>query len=208
MSLEQALIDNTNTMKQLIAVLSTVAEDGGSLTPGGDTSGPAEGGKRKRRTKAEIEAETAAAAQGTQTAAAGVNLNTTGAAIYVILESSNTAAVIEPNQVIPSIAGLRQVSQAEYEAYKAKLAGSFSAAAQPTATPVAAAAPDFKSLVDRLMKIHAAKGNDGVLAVLQPFGATSVPALEKADIAQVAAKIAEVEAKFGLAQPAANSLFG
>ncbi len=212
MSLEQALQENTATMKQLIAVLSTVAEDSGSLVPGGDTTGAAEGGKRKRRTKAEIEADAAAAAaaaQGAQaTATAGVNLNTTGAPIYVILESNNTAAIIEPNGVIPSIPGLRQVGQAEYEAYKAQLAAQHSAAQTTTAAVTSAPAPDFKNLVDRLMAIHKAKGNDGVMAVLNPFKAASVPALEKCDLTQVAAKIAEVEVQFGLAQPAVNNLFG
>lgn len=80
MSLEQALAENTATMKQLIAVLSTAVESGGVSAPAGDTSADtatdtaADGTKRKRRTKAEIEADNAAAA-----AAAG-NASTTVAA--------------------------------------------------------------------------------------------------------------------------------
>lgn len=68
MSLEQALAENTATMKQLIAVLSTAVESGGVAAPAGDTSADAatdtsaDGTKRKRRTKAEIEADNAAAA--------------------------------------------------------------------------------------------------------------------------------------------------
>lgn len=68
MSLEQALAENTATMKQLIAVLSTAVESGGVSAPAGDTSADtatdtaADGTKRKRRTKAEIEADNAAAA--------------------------------------------------------------------------------------------------------------------------------------------------
>lgn len=69
MSLEQALAENTATMKQLIAVLSSAVEAGGVTAPAGSTADPAtgdEGGKRKRRTKAEIEADAAAGnAQGT-----------------------------------------------------------------------------------------------------------------------------------------------
>lgn len=67
MSLEQALAENTATMKQLIAVLSTAVESGGVAAPAGDTTEAAtetaaDGTKRKRRTKAEIEADNAAAA--------------------------------------------------------------------------------------------------------------------------------------------------
>lgn len=65
MSLEQALAENTAVMKQLIAVMASAVE-GTGIAPAGDTTeateGAAEGGKRKRRTKAEIEADNAAAA--------------------------------------------------------------------------------------------------------------------------------------------------
>ena len=74
MSIEALIAENTATMKQLIAVLSTAVEAGGVTAPAGDTSdtgteGAAEGGKRKRRTKAEIEADNAAAAGNAQAAA-------------------------------------------------------------------------------------------------------------------------------------------
>lgn len=218
MSLEQALQENTATMKQLIAVLSTVAEDGASALAAGDTTGAAgEGstGKRTRRTKAQIEADNAAAAT-TQPAAQApsVNMNTTGAPIYVVLEANKTAAIIEPGHVIPSLPGLRQVSQAEYESYKAQFSG---VTAAPAATQQAAQAapsatvPSFQELTNRMVAIHSKGGNEAVMAVLSHFKVTSVPALAQVDQAALTTKVQEVEVKLGLAQPAAAAaanLFG
>lgn len=223
MSLEQAVQENTATLKQLIAVLSTIAEDGGSLAPAG--SGAADTGeagekKRTRRTKAQIEADAAAAAAAATTSApAGVNMNTTGAPIYMIVDSNKTCGVIEPGNVIPSIPGARQVTKEEYEAYKAQAAAATAAvvnqqAAAPVATAPAAttAAPvDFASITNRLVKIHGKGGNEGVMKVLSAFGAANVPALAQADLNSVAAKVLEVEVSLGLAEaPAATAanLFG
>lgn len=81
MSLEQALAENTATMKQLIAVLSSAVEAGGVSAPAGETAeggdaGTTEGGKRKRRTKAEIEADNAAAAAAAGNASAATSTAT------------------------------------------------------------------------------------------------------------------------------------
>lgn len=210
MSLEQALIENTATMKQLIAVLSTISEDGGSLAPAGGTeAGAADGGekKRTRRTKAQIEAD-AAAASATQTTAA-VNMNTTGAPIYMIVDANKTCGVIEPGNVIPSITGARQVTKEEYEAYKVQAAAATAAVVNQQAAP--AAPVDFQTITNRLVKIHGKGGNEAVMAVLGAFGAANVPALAQSDLNAVAAKVLEVEVKLGLAEApaaAAANLFG
>ena len=207
MSLEQALQENTATMKYLIAVLSTVAEDGGSTLATGDTAGAAgeaTTGKRNRRTKAQIEADNAAAAGAGQatTSHPTVQTNNTGVVQYVIIEKHNTAAAIQAGEVVPSMDGIRVVTKEEYEAYKAKLAG---------VTTASATVPTFQELTTRLVAIHGKGGNEAVMQVLGAFGAANVPALAQADQSALAAKIHEVEVKVGLAQPAAATganLFG
>ena len=205
MSLELAINELTAAVKLLTTVMSTVAEDGEAST-----------GKRTRRTKAQIEADNAAAASTSQPAAQApsVNMNTTGAPIYVVLEANKTAAIIEPGHVIPSLPGLRQVSQAEYESYKAQFSG---VTAAPAATQQAAQAapsatvPSFQELTNRLVAIHGKGGNEAILAVLSHFKVTSVPALAQVDQAALTTKVQEVEVKLGLAQPAAApaaNLFG
>lgn len=216
MSLEQALQENTATLKQLIAVLSTVAEDGGSTLANGDTAGAtgeASGGKRTRRTKAQIEADNAAAAanatQGT-TQAAGVQTNNTGVVQYVIIDKHNTAAAIQPGEVVPSMEGMRVVTQAEYEAYKAQVQAHVGQIIANQAT-AQASIPSFQDLTNRLVAIHGKGGNEAVLAVLSHFKVSSVPALAQVDQAALTAKMHEVEVKVGLAQPAAApaaNLFG
>lgn len=214
MSLELAINELTAAVKLLTTVMSTVAEDGGSTLAAGDTSAEATGGKRTRRTKAQIEADNAAAAAAAGTTqAAGqapaVQTNNTGVVQYVIIDKHNTAAAIQPGEVVPSIEGMRVVTQAEYEAYKAQKAA---AASAPAATVQAAATvPSFQDLTNRLVAIHGKGGNEAVMVVLSHFKAASVPALAQADQAALTAKIQEVEVKLGLAQPAAAAaanLFG
>jgi len=210
MSLELSINELTAAVKLLTTVMSTVAEDG-EVSPG-NTTGEATSGKRTRRTKAQIEADNAAAAAaGATTASASatssVQTNNTGVVQYVIIDKHNTAAAIQPGEIVPSIDGMRVVTQAEYEAYKAQKA------APATTTQVAAqvAVPTFQELTNRLVAIHSKGGNEAVMAVLSAFGAASVPALAQADQAALFAKIQEVEVKLGLAQPAAApaaNLFG
>lgn len=110
MSLEQALNENTATMKQLIAVLSSAVEAGGVELPAGDTSaaststagGEAEGGKRKRRTKAEIEADNAAALAA-QAAAAAPAGNVQAAATPSASPAVASAASTAPQNATPAI---------------------------------------------------------------------------------------------------------
>lgn len=199
MSLEQLIADNTAALKQLIVVLSSATEAGALVSADAANAGAAPTTTRRRK-KGEEAASTETA---TTTTTAAVSTNTTGAPIYVIVDANNTAAVIDVGQVIPSIPGMRQVSQAEYEAYKAQQAAAHTSAAAPAPAPVT-----MQSLTDRLVKIHGKAGNPGVMEVLSAFGAASVPALGDKDLNAVAAKIAEVEAKHGLAQPAGASLFG
>lgn len=98
MSIEALIAENTATMKQLIAVLSTAVEAGGVTAPAGDTTdtgtdGAAEGGKRKRRTKAEIEADNAAAAAaaGNAQAAAPAPVAATPSAAPAAAPAASTA---------------------------------------------------------------------------------------------------------------------
>lgn len=212
MSLEQAINENTLVIKQLIAVMATAGEV--QAIAGGAVEGTAAAettGKRGRKKATDTAAET-------PTASAGPALNTTGAVLYFIIDKHNTAAAVNPGEVLPSIEGQRQVTQAEYEAYKAQIAAQFSAAqsqvAQTTVAAPAVSAEDLTmpKLTERLMAIHKVAGNDGVMKVLSHFKAGSVPALASHPLADVSAKIREVEIAHGLAQaaPAAtdSNLFG
>lgn len=212
MSLEQALNEATIAIKQLIVVLSTANEAGGALAASGEAATETTG-KRGRKKAGDTTTATDTTTTG---AASGPALNTTGTVLYFIIEKHNTAAAVSPGEVLPSIEGQRQVTQAEYEAYKAQIAAQFTAAQTQVqnvavAQPVAAEELTMPKLTERLMAIHKLSGNDGVMKVLNHFKANSVPALASSPLPDVAAKIREVEVEVGIvkAAPAAgDSLFG
>ena len=163
MSLEQALIENTETMKRLIAVMSTAAE-AGSLTAAAPAPAP-EKVSRKRTTAAAAEtaAGTSAASttggegtkevlnQGEDTGLGVVDGDPAGTR-YFVIEKHRTAAAVRPGEVVPTIEGILQVAPAEYLAAKARFTGNLvtpetapSPAAAPAASPAAAPAQATQS---------------------------------------------------------------
>lgn len=195
MSLEQAINELNATVKQLIVVMSSAAE---ADAPAAESTE----GKRKRRTKAEIEAE--AAAQQTR---------------YWHIAAHSTVYEQKPGEPDCTLPGAVLVTQADYEAFKAKYAaqgnaatGTAAAAPAPStpaastaSAPVSSAAstPSMADVTAKLMALHKRDGNAGVAKVLTKFGVAKVPELASKDLAAVDK---EVEA---LLNPAAdNNLFG
>ena len=184
MSLEQALIENTAAVKQLIAVLSSAVEAGGVEVPAGDTTaadtGATEGGKRKRRTKAEIEADNAALAAQAAAAAAAAQPATVGNAQPAVTQAAPAAQVAATPSDSPAVAS-----------------------AASTAPQSATQAVTMNSITDKLKALHARDGNAGVKKVLDHFGVARVPELAGKDLVTVDAVVE------GLLNPAADaSLFG
>lgn len=160
MSLEQALIENTETMKRLIVVMSTAAEAGALVAP---TAAPAAAEKRTRKGSTPAAQTTVAVAAGAaseQPAAQGAVLINHGGetiagvvegdpvgTLYYVIEKHSTAAAVRPNEVIPDIEGMLQVGPAEYLAAKERFAGKLKTpevaapAAAPTPAPAASPAP-------------------------------------------------------------------
>lgn len=194
MSLEQALNECTAVMKQLITVLSS----GASLNPADEAgdAGATEGSKRKRRTKAEIEADNAAAAQQTR---------------YWHIPSHSTVYEQKPGDPDCALPGAVLVSQADYEAFKAKYAASAQAgnaatgaaapapapstpAASTASAPVSSAAPTptFAQVTEKLMALHKRDGNAGIMPILAKFGVSKVPELASKDLVAVNAAVEAV----------------
>jgi hypothetical protein len=164
MSLEQALIENTETMKRLIAVMSTAAE-AGALTAASPAAAPT---KVSRKTKTADAAAETASSSGATTGTGGEGtkevLNQggdTGHGVvegdpegtrYFVIEKHRTAAAVRPGEVVPSIEGILQVGPADYLAAKARFAGNLvtpetspSPAGAPAASPAAAPAQATQS---------------------------------------------------------------
>lgn len=210
MSLELKIEELIAAVKLLTSVMSSAGE---ATVPAGDVGTEAGGeegkAKRTRRTKAQIDADAAAAGAGATATAETVvtptvKTNTSGVVLYAIIDKHNTAAAIQPGEIIPSVEGIRQVTEAEYNAYKAQQAAALAPAATQPATDIT-----FPSLVARLTAVHGKGGNPAVMAVLGKFGAANVPALASKPLADVAAAINEQEVALGLAAaPAGASLFG
>lgn len=150
MSLEQALLDNTETMKRLIVVMSTAAEAGALTAP---TAAPAAPAAPKTRAKKTDVAAAAGEAAGTPPAGDAKELiNHGGEGVhgvvegdpvgthYYVIEKHKTAAAVRPGEVIPSIEGTIEVSPAEYLAAKERFAGNL-VAASPAAAPTPSPAP-------------------------------------------------------------------
>lgn len=200
MSLEQALAENTQTLKQLIVVLQSAgvvtslgAPASGDSQQAADAA--AETAKRTRRTKAEM-----AAAAAAEAAAAPGYLRPGDApgTRYWHIEKHNTVYLQKPGDADCTIQGALLVSGAEYDHLVADYAAKFptsagaataaattpSAAPASTASPAAspAAAPAAASnqgdaITAKCKELHAAKGNAGLAELLKKFGAGRVPAL-------------------------------
>ena len=161
MSLEQALADNTATMKQLIAVLATAAEAGAMSAPSTADADADAGGavgheppKRTRRTKEQIAADNAAAA-----AAAAA-------------DTSESATPPVDTTATTTTATSEQTSSAA------------SATAPADVPPVT-----MQTITEKLMSIHKRDGNAGVKPILDKFGVTSVPGLASKNLADVDAAV-------------------
>lgn len=221
MSLEQALIENTATMKQLIAVMASAVEAGGVEAPAGDTNAAAgetgTTGKRTRRTKAEIEADKAAAATGTANVQVALLPGDAPGTRYFDIPASNTTYKQAPGMPDCTLPGAVIVSGTEYAAKTEQYAKNAQSAAAASATNVAAQAsaastaaqpssnagstPTIEAITSKLMAIHKRDGNAGVAPILQKFGVANVPALATKNLVEVDAA---VEAALN---PSAN-LFG
>lgn len=201
MSLEQALAENTATMKQLITVLQSAAHPVESET------------KAPRAKKTEV-ATAAAAVASTPAQPAPAAGNTNDAAgnpigtLYFDVPAHNTAYAVKPGELNPTVAGSQQISDTQFLTKKAQYAANFklpqeaaaapaapapaapapvatpsTAATAPSATPApatasaASAEPSFVDVVNKFKELHALKGNDGMLPLLQKHGATTLTAL-------------------------------
>lgn len=206
MSLEQALAENTATMKTLITVLQSA---------GHVTAAPTK------------PAKTTAAAPAAAPAAAKtpVAFGDPEGTRYFVVEAHNTVFAVKPGDVQPEVAGAVEVGVDEYIAKKDEFAKKIKAATAPSAAtaaaaPVAqattaapaptaqaqpvtasAAEPTFVDVVAKVKELHGLKGNEGVLAVLGKYGAPAVPQLQgKAPNAELIATTQALidEAKLGL----------
>ena len=217
MSLEQALAENTQTLKQLIAVLQSgaIAPAGGDSQQAADAA--AETAKRTRRTKAEM-----AAAAAAEAAAAPGYLRPGDApgTRYWHIEKHNSVYLQKPGDADCTIQGALIVSGAEYDRLVADYAAKFPtsagaatvAAATPSATPASTASPAASpavagsqgdAITAKCKELHSAKGNAVLGELLKKFGAGRVPAL-----AAMTDKTADIlAAADALINPDAN-LFG
>lgn len=206
MSLEQALAENTATMKTLITVLQSV---------GHVTAAPTKPAKPTAVT-------TAAAPASAKTPVAFGDPEGTR---YFVVEAHNTVFAVKPGDVQPEVAGAVEVGVDAYIAKKDEFAKKIKAATAPSAetaaaAPVApattaapaptaqaqpatasAAEPAFVDVVAKVKELHGLKGNEGVMGVLTKYGVGSVPLLQgKATNAELIATTQALidEAKLGL----------
>ncbi len=157
MSLEAALQENTSTMKALIAVLSTIGTIGNVAAEVAADAGDKP--RRGRKTNAEKEAAAAA----TTVVTAGADTVTEGpfagrakplaegvltpiATLFFISAEKNTAYKVMPGEPLVVLPGAVETTEAEHDAYKAKVAaGNVSSASvaqitTPATSPTTSAA--------------------------------------------------------------------
>lgn len=195
MSLEQALAENTATMKQLIAVLQS-----GNLISGemSSTDGPGDGTtattgeattKGTRKPRASKGGDTAAVDLTTQPGY--LRQGDAPGTRYWHIEKHNTVYLEAPGGQPCSISGAVIVSGAEYDRLKADYAARFptsaAAATAPAATPsagpastvspAASQALDGPTIMAKCKELHAKLGNDGLKEILDKFTVTRVPEL-------------------------------
>lgn len=221
MSLEQALAENTATLKQLIAVLQSgnvisgemISTDGpgdGTTATSGETT--AKGTRKPRAAKA----DTVAVDQTTQPGY--LREGDAPGTRYWHIEKHNTIYLEEPGGQPCSISGAVIVSGAEYDRLKAEYAAKFptsaaaanAPAATPSATPASTASPassaalDGPAIIEKCKAVHGKFGNDGLKEILDKFKVTRVPELV-AKTAEFAAIAAALDAKIN--PPAAFDSF-
>lgn len=211
MSLEQALAENTATMKTLITVLQSAAHV---------TAAPAPT-KSQKATQAPAAAAPTVAPATAPVDAAGNPIGTQ----YFDVPAHNTVFAVKPGEMKPEVAGAVQIADSQFVAKKAEYAGKILAAGNPSgetaaaapvvqattaapapsaqAQPVTASAaePAFTDVVAKVKELHGLKGNEGVMVVLNKFGAASVPQLQgKATNTELIAEAKRLidEAKLGL----------
>lgn len=231
MSIEQALAENTAAINRLVTVLATATESQVSLAVNSgavQVSAPAAETKSTRSRKGAATSEAA-----TTTAAATVTAATTSTSLgpavdgdpagtrYFVIPKHNTVCAIKPGETVPNMESQIEVSGADYLIAKAQLAAKFATAPAATQTTTQAPAttaptataqqvvvqdgPTFEQVVAKMRELHAIKQNDGVLLVLNKFGAPSVPALNgKASNADL---IAAIQAEMPVVQTAPASFF-
>lgn len=206
MSLEQALAENTATMKTLITVLQSA---------GHVTAAPT----KPAKTTASAPAAAPAAAK------TPVAFGDPEGTRYFVVEAHNTVFAVKPGDVQPEVSGAVEVGVDAYIAKKDEFAKKIKAATAPSAATAAAAPvapattaapaptaqaqpatasaadPAFVDVVAKVKELHGLKGNEGVMAVLTKYGVGSVPLLQgKAPNAELIATTQALidEAKLGL----------
>lgn len=215
MSLEQALAENTATMKTLITVLQSAAHV---------TTAPAPTKPQKAAA-----APTAPLAQAASPASpASPALDAAGNPIgtqYFDVPAHNTVFAVKPGDMKPEVAGSMPIADSQYVTKKAEYSGKIKAAGTPSSEPAAAAPvaqattaapapsaqaqpdtasaaePAFTDVVAKVKELHGLKGNEGVMAVLTKYGVGSVPQLQgKASNAELisATNLLIDQAKMGL----------
>lgn len=230
MSLELALAENTATLKLVLAALQSgalaptavAAAASEAVTPAKPTATRGKGGKATETPAANLQSGVNDGKRASMQLQPGDPEGTR----YFHIPEHRTVAAIKPGDVIPSMAGLREITGDTYASLKAEYTSPSSAAAPSTAaaeTPAAttqvaptasssvpatspqAASLDGPGIVSKCQALHKAHGNDGLLDVLKHFGVTRVP-----DLAAKSEKFAEIAAYIDakLAPPADANLFG
>lgn len=193
MSLEQALAENTATMKQLIAVMQS-----GVIPAAPQPEGVKPAGKGK---KAETPPPAGAVVTTSTTNALGTVEGDPVGTRYWLIEKHNTVYAQRPGEPDCTIEGAVITSAADYVAKKAQYAlilptgaaggaQSASSAATPaaatnTATTASSGSPatsqpaalDGPAIVAKCQGLHKAQGNTGLKSVLDKFGVAKVPDL-------------------------------
>ncbi|UZZ64542.1 hypothetical protein [Curvibacter phage PCA1] len=233
MSLEQALAENTAAMNRLVTVLTTATEAQASFAVSAGAAqaaaAPAEAKATRTRKNTAAVAETAAAVTTAAPAATAPAANNLGPVVegdpdgtrYFVIPKHNTVCAIKPGEVVPNMESQIEVSGANYLIAKAQLAAKFATAPAVTQTTTQAPAttapsataqvvtvqegPTFEQVVAKARELHALKNNEGLMVILNQFGAASVPALQgKAPNAEL---IAAIEKELTPAPAAAPASF-
>lgn len=196
MSLEQALAENTATLKQLIAVMQSnnlelISVVKADLGEGADGTTATSGETTAKGTRKPRAAKTDTVAVDQTTQPGYLRQGDAPGTRYWHIEKHNTVYLEAPGAQPCSISGAVIVSGAEFDRLKADYAARFptsaAAATAPAATPSAgpastaspAASPalDGPTIMAKCKELHAKLGNDGLKEILDKFKVTRVPEL-------------------------------
>lgn len=140
MSLEQAILDNTAAVRELITVMQTRAEGVPAATESKHAKGKAaKGAPEDRFVKAESR--------------------------YFHIPKHNTVAVVRPGEVVPSLESTVEITGDEYTTLKAQYEASATAIVEKTN-----AGPDWKAITTRITELSKVEdGRSKVRAVIEQF---------------------------------------